>query len=272
MTADLDLDLVREAHPDDSGPPSDALESLRQSLLDHIAADSQPVRRRSQRRRRLRVWPATFAGVAGIVLAGGTALAATVVITSGNPFAGPDKPSPAPSAIASIARAYPVLGRAQQAFDIPPIPPGQVLDPYVASQGATLANIRRAVVTSSGESLYLVPADGSVCIISSDNVVQACGQFPPVPDQLVTVGVTICSPNLPTHEIEVASIIPPNVSNVQIHYSDGTSKPATVTNGVLAVYADNSKPLPKSITWTGPKGPERSGTGVPPNAASSRCG
>src|SRR5450755_1787952 len=84
MTADLDLDLVREAHPDDSGPPSDALESLRQSLLDYIAADSQPVRRPLQRRRRLRVWPATFAGVAGIVLAGGTALAATVVITSGN--------------------------------------------------------------------------------------------------------------------------------------------------------------------------------------------
>jgi hypothetical protein len=74
-----------------------------------------------------------------------------------------------------MAKAYPVLARHQQLTDIPPY---GVLDPSVISQGGLIANTRRALVTTRGESLYIVAAHQSICIVSSDNDVQGCQPFP----------------------------------------------------------------------------------------------
>lgn len=38
-----------------------------------------------------------------------------------------------------MAKAYPILGHEQQAFDVPP---HRTLDPFVAQQGGILANAR----------------------------------------------------------------------------------------------------------------------------------
>jgi hypothetical protein len=127
-------------------------------------------------------------------------------------------------------------------------------------------------VTSHGESLYLVPANGSICMMSSDDVVQGCGQFPSTnPSALISVESVICSPNLPSNEIEVAAIMPPGASNVQTHYSDGSSAPLQDTYGVVAMYVAQSGPLPQSISWTGPQGSEQAGSSVPPDATSGKC-
>ncbi len=202
-----------------------------------------------------------------VVAGGGTALAEGLGSSAHYPLGVGQSPSS--SALSAIAQAYPVLGRAQQPSDIPP---GRLLDPYVASQGGSLANIRRAAVTQRGESLYLVPANGAICMMSSDNVVQGCGQFPIIdPSQLVAIESAICDPNLPSSDIEVAAIMPPGASNVQVHYSDGSSQPVAVTNGVIAVTADRTGPLPASISWTGPQGQEQAGSSVPPDAAASPC-
>ncbi|MGH2895626.1 MAG: TlpA family protein disulfide reductase, partial [Solirubrobacteraceae bacterium] len=87
----------------------------------------------------------------------------------------PLEPPPAASELAAMANAYPVLGHRQRPTDIPP---HGVLDPYVASRGGLAANSRRALVTSRGESLYIVPAHQSICVTSSDNVVGGCQPFP----------------------------------------------------------------------------------------------
>jgi cytochrome c biogenesis protein CcmG/thiol:disulfide interchange protein DsbE len=85
------------------------------------------------------------------------------------------KSPPTASQLAAMAKAYPVLARHQQLTDIPPY---GVLDPSVISQGGLIANTRRALVTTRGESLYIVAAHQSICIVSSDNDVQGCQPFP----------------------------------------------------------------------------------------------
>jgi cytochrome c biogenesis protein CcmG/thiol:disulfide interchange protein DsbE len=180
----------------------------------------------------------------------------------------PLKSPPTASQLAAIANAYPLLGRRQQPTDVPP---HGVLDPYVVSQGGLVANSRRALVTPRGESLYIVPAHKSICVSSSDGVVQGCQPFPFTATTPADIGATICAPNLPPTELEVAGLMPPGASDIKAHYSNGSSQPLTATNGTIAIYAPFKGPLPMSITWISPQGPQRTGTAVPPNAASSKC-
>jgi hypothetical protein len=214
-----------------------------------------------------------------VLACGGTALAANLASIRIGPF-GPDRPSPTPAAIGVLAKAFPLLARAQQPSDEPA---GGVIDPYVASQGGTAPNVRRALTTSHGESLYLVPADKAstpdgprpqICMMSSDNDVQGCYAYPALrPDDLVSVGATVCNVDgLPTNEMEIAGIVPPGVSDLTLHFTDGTSEPVTITNSVFAVYVPRAQPLATSLTWTGPSGPETSSTSVPPDAATTPCG
>lgn len=189
--------------------------------------------------------------------------------SSDNPLS-PSEPAPSPAAVAAMARAYPVLGRAQRPADVPP---RDAFIQYPAHSGGTFLNARRALVTPRGESVYVVPAHHAICIVSSDSVAQGCGRFPPVhPNRPRTIGTTICSPALPSSELEIDALMPPGVSDVRLRYSDGSSRALTVTNGVIAVTTPRSGPLPESITWTGPHGPGHSRTGVPPDASSSGCG
>lgn len=178
-----------------------------------------------------------------------------------------NSPPPA-SELAAMARAYPVLGHRQHPTDIPP---HGMVDPYVVSQGGLVANTRRALVTPQGESLYIVPAHHSICVTSSDNVVQGCQPFPFTATTPADIGATICSPNLPPTELEVAGLTPPDAADIKVHYSNRSSQPITATNGMIAIYAPFKTPLPTSITWISPKGPERTGTAIPPDAASSKC-
>jgi len=186
------------------------------------------------------------------------------LIPAGLPLTSP----PTASELAVMAKAYPVLSHRQQPTDVPP---HGALDPYVVSRGGLVANSRRALVTPQGESLYIVPAHQSICVASSDGVVQGCQPFPFTATTPADIGATICSPNLPPTELEVAGLMPPGASDIKAHYSNGSSQPVTATNGMIAIYAPFKGPLPKSITWMSPKGPQRTGTAVPPNAASSKC-
>jgi hypothetical protein len=135
-----------------------------------------------------------------------------------------------------------------------------------------IANSRRAVVTPQGQSLYLVPAHQALCVVSSDdNVTETCQAFPYTARTPSDIGVTICAPNLPPTELEVAGLMPPGASAIRVHYSDRSSRPLTATNGMIAIYAPRHGPLPISITWMGPHGAQRTSTDVPPNAARSKC-
>lgn len=120
--------------------------------------------------------------------------------------------------------------------------------------------------------LYLVPANAKLCLMTSDSVIQSCGAFPDKnPSQLITVSSAVCSPHLPAGQVEVAAITPPDSSDVSIKYADSTSRPVTARNGVIAVLASQSGPLPQKVAWTGPSGRHYSGTGLTRYATSGRC-
>jgi cytochrome c biogenesis protein CcmG/thiol:disulfide interchange protein DsbE len=176
---------------------------------------------------------------------------------------------PTASELAAMTQAYPVLGRAQQANDLPP---SGTMDANTLDRGGRRANSRRALVTSRGEALYIVPARQSICFVSSDNVINGCQPFPYTTTTPADITATLCAPNLPSSEIEVAGLMAPNASDIKVHYSDGSTRPLTAVNGMIAIYAPIKGPLPKTIIWTSPDGPEHTGTAVPPNAASTRCG
>jgi cytochrome c biogenesis protein CcmG/thiol:disulfide interchange protein DsbE len=180
----------------------------------------------------------------------------------------PLESAPTTSELAAVAKAYPVLGHRQQATDIPA---RGVLDPYVVSRGGLAANSRQAVVTARGESLYIVPAHQAICVASSDNVVQGCQPFPFTASTPADISATICAPNLPSTELEVAGLMPPDASDIKAHYTNGSSQVVTAKNGMIAINARRSGPLPTTITWMSPRGPEQTATPVPPDAASSEC-
>jgi hypothetical protein len=170
--------------------------------------------------------------------------------------------------MAAAVRSYPILGRAQQASDRPA---GDILDPYVVSQGGSLSNIRRALVTPSGESLYLVPGDSSICMMSSDNVVQGCGPLPSGSTQIVAVESTVCSPALPRNETEVAGILPPGASEVTARFSDGSVRGVDSANGAFAIVTARSSAYPESISWSGPTGSGEAATGLTASSAAAPC-
>jgi cytochrome c biogenesis protein CcmG, thiol:disulfide interchange protein DsbE len=180
----------------------------------------------------------------------------------------PIKTPPSPSELVTIGRYYPVLSRRQQTTDIPP--QGR-LEPHVLGQGGLIANTRRALVTPHGESLYLVPAHQSICVTSSDNVVQYCHPLPFTASTPAAIDVTTCAPHLSSTELEVAGLLPPGASRITAHYTNGSSKPVAAANGVFAIYAPFKGPLPQTITWTSATGPQQASTGVPPDPASSKC-
>ena len=116
-----------------------------------------------------------------------------------------------------------------------------------------------------------MPAHQSICVTSSDNVTQGCQPFPYTATTPADIGATICAPNLPSTELEVAGLMPPHASDIKAHYSNGSTQAVTATNGMIAIYARRIGPLPTSITWMSPTGPEHTGTAVPPDAGSSTC-
>lgn len=223
----------------------------------------------SSRSRNLQI--SAVALVVALCALGGTALAGGFSTSPPRrmlPLAHHSTAATSAATISQLARAYPVFERAQQATDLPPT---HDQSEWVISEGGTLANTRRALVTPSGQSIYLVAANGYLCMESDD--MAGCGVYPSTtPQRLIAVGTTLCNPNLPSNEIEVQAITPPDAANVKIHYSDGTSKAITPTNGVIALIAAVPGPLPQDITWTGANGPDKAWTGVPPNTGANPCG
>ena len=104
----------------------------------------------------------------------------------------------------------------------------------------------RAVVTPRGESLYIVPAHRSICVVSSDNVSGSCQPFPYTATTPADIGAAICAPNLPSTELEVTGLMPPDAVDITVHYFNGSFQRIKTTNGMIAIYAPFKGRLPRS--------------------------
>lgn len=168
----------------------------------------------------------------------------------------------------AMMRTYSLLARSSQADDA--LPPSDV-SPYALSRGAAPGFARLAMQTSRGESLYVVPANGEICLASSDRVVGGCGPYPLMGPNEMPGGTVVCAPGLPSTVLEVAGLLPSDATALSMTFTNGTSRPVPLTNGVFAVYVPRSGPMPVALNWQTPSGPQRGDTGTPSDAATAPC-
>lgn len=115
--------------------------------------------------------------IALLLCTGGAAAIAGVFSTDGADTSAPIyQPqaalTTAASSDASLSAALAPMRREQGATDVPAAKVG--LDPYAKQHGANRALARLARTDGSGGQVYLVPADGGVCIMSSDYLLSGC--------------------------------------------------------------------------------------------------
>jgi len=152
-----------------------------------------------------------------------------------------------------IAAALPVFARAQQATDVPP---SNIIGLALAREGAN-PSLARLAGNFSGQDVYLVPDNGSVCLASSELLAQGCYEKGDVLSGVA--GETIaCNPYMASDQEEQFGILP-GASGLEATYSDGSVKPVQLSNGVFVLNASRSEsPYPVALSWTDSSGAKQS--------------
>jgi hypothetical protein len=135
---------------------------------------------------------------------------------------------------------------------------------------ADLADSRRALVTSAGASIYLVPSEGGVCLIDSRVTLTSCWSA-----QALAAGAGAasdeCSPALGSNTVEIAGVVPDGASDPEVLLNDGAAEPLPVEGNAYAQEYPRSGPLPTQIRWTSPSGGVTVSADVPSGVSSERC-
>lgn len=127
----------------------------------------------------------------------------------------------------------------------------------------------RAVRADDGQTSYLVPAQGGVCVINTNE--SFCDPLKYLPGAAV---VDLCSPTLPLGQLELEWLLPDGATNVALGMSDGSKTPyPSGYNVYIARLPLNSQtPVPSTIEWEGPGGQHYVvKTPVPSDARSAGC-
>lgn len=140
----------------------------------------------------------------------------------------------------------------------------------VADTGANTALARRALTTRDGDSVYLTPGRGVVCLMSSKY--RAGGCIPEAdavgPGHLSGI---VCSPFLPPDLIEVDGIVPDGISNARVTLSDGSSVPVDVSGNAFAFQSKRTGALPVTFEWDTSLGHNTVQAPIPADAGATRC-
>jgi hypothetical protein len=167
-----------------------------------------------------------------------------------------------------LLRSFPVLRRAWHPADLVP---KHALDPLMAEQqGATSRLSRRAGATPFGERLWLVPARTGICVVSSDHVVNVCGQGLSATDDTAGVETVVCAPGLPANDVEIAGVLSANRSPVLI-LANGRELPIQTMNGAFAVRLARKGPRALAVRWHSRTGTQSAKAGEPPGSARASC-
>jgi hypothetical protein len=103
-------------------------------------------------------------------------------------------------------------------------------------------------------------------------VIHGCGPYPRRTANEMLGGTAVCSPGLPSNEIEVAGLLPSDATNITLHLTNGSTLPINPVNNVFILDLQRTQPLPTTISWDDASRHEQADTGTPTNAGSSDCG
>lgn len=144
-------------------------------------------------------------------------------------------------------------------------------DPFSRPVGANPALARLALVRPDGVPLHLVPAQGAICIRSTDYLEAGCVENTAAlsGDNVKSI---ICAPDLPSNLIELYGVLPDGASEPRMVHADGSASSVDVRNNVYIYRSERRPPLPVSLEFT-LDGKQRSVSArVPSDAADERCG
>ncbi len=229
----------------------------------------------------------------GIALVTAGAIATAVVGGSINPApssgdtqrAAPNVPSPAAQpAVPKVASVDSTLRDGLSVFrrqaaptvDRLPAPPTATdakpgPGPFAASTGANPSLGRRALVTPSGNAVYLIPSQKGLCLADTTGSQQFCATTSQVLSGNATAS-TDCSPSLPDNAVEISGVLPDGSKNPTLSLTDGTHQPLDVKGNAYLVRFQRTNALPGSIEWDEASGRHKSApTVVPDNASTFKC-
>jgi hypothetical protein len=148
-------------------------------------------------------------------------------------------------------------------------PPADVIDWRAKAQGAA-ADSGRLIRDASGDQIFVVPADGGVCLVSRSYLYSGC-----TPDATLSAGESlqgvVCSPYMDPLVLTVYGLLPDGVETVSAHFADGNTVDYDVANNFVNMVVPKSGPALSSMTWTDADGVAHAVSPLPTDANETTC-
>jgi hypothetical protein len=205
----------------------------------------------------------------------GTLSASVAIAIASNSSSVPQgRPAPAPETQApnvAIVSELSILNRPATAADS--LPSGIVGNPsqWLNEQrvGAN-ASLSRLAASSPSGSIYLIPSATGVCMFDTAGTTNVCASADEVANGEAEEAI-LCSPTIPSGDIEIGGVLPDGTSNPTVLLSNGSIQPLEVKSNTYSADFARSGPLPTSIEWIAGGTKHTTATHVPSSASSETC-
>lgn len=204
-----------------------------------------------------------LAAVTALVAFGAAGTAIAVTSSNGDP--GLQTARATGSVDPSTAAQLGLFKRARTSSDVLPQDFQNALEHGMPQAGADPAESRRTTA-SDGQVAYLVPANGGVCAINTNELFCA-----PSATLAGANAVDLCSPTLPKGQVEVEWLLPDAAQNPIVRMSDGSSSPVDPGYNVYIKRFPLSGALPRTIEWDLAGQHESVSAGLPADARTENC-
>jgi hypothetical protein len=147
----------------------------------------------------------------------------------------------------------------------------RIANSLFAKDGGDVAQARRAGSSASGNAVYVLPSQDGVCLIDSNLSEAFCQSATQLTSGISLGQVTLCSPFLPSQDIELAGFAADDVSNATVQLSDGTLVPLSIQGNAFVADFARTAALPVAVQWKDQGGLERISAEVPTSLATQPC-
>ena len=148
-------------------------------------------------------------------------------------------------------------------------PPADVIDWRANAQGAAKGS-GRLISDASGDRIFVVPADGGVCLVSHSYLYSGC-----TPDATISAGRSlqgvVCSPYMDPSVLTVYGLLPDGTQTVSARFAGGDTVDYDVANNFVNIVVPKSGPALSSVTWTDADGVAHATSPLPADANKTTC-
>jgi hypothetical protein len=148
-------------------------------------------------------------------------------------------------------------------------PSADVVDWRANAQGAAQGS-GRLIKDAQGDRIFVVPADGGVCLVSHSYLYSGCA-----PDATISAGQSlqgvVCSPYMDPSVLTVYGLLPDGTKTVSARFADGDTVDYDVESNFVNIVLPKSGPALSSVTWTDADGVAHATSPLPADANKTTC-